>query len=51
MKDASGASQMDSRTQVTSLYGVSMLDAAQYPLEATSAWRCCTSPAARTTGA
>ena len=34
MKDASGASQMDPKTQVTSLHGVSMLDAAQYPLEA-----------------
>jgi len=34
MKDASGASQMDAKTQVTSLYGVSMLEAAQYPLEA-----------------
>jgi succinyl-CoA synthetase alpha subunit len=34
MKDASGASQMDARTQVTSLYGLSMLDAAQCPLEA-----------------
>ena len=34
MKDASGASQMDTRTQVTGLYGKSMLDAAQYPLEA-----------------
>ncbi len=34
MKDASGASQMDATTQVTSLHGVSMLDAAQYPLEA-----------------
>jgi succinyl-CoA synthetase alpha subunit len=34
MKDASGASQMDPGTQLTSLYGVSMLDAAQYPLEA-----------------
>ena len=33
MKDASGASQMDAKTQITSLYGVSMLDAAQYPLE------------------
>jgi succinyl-CoA synthetase alpha subunit len=33
MKDCSGASQMDPNTQVTSLYGVSMLDAAQYPLE------------------
>jgi succinyl-CoA synthetase alpha subunit len=34
MKDTSGASQMDPTTQVTSLYGVSMLEAAQYPLEA-----------------
>ena len=34
MKDASGASQMDPKTQVTSLHGVSMLEAAQYPLEA-----------------
>jgi succinyl-CoA synthetase alpha subunit len=34
MKDASGASQMDPATQITHLYGVSMLDAAQYPLEA-----------------
>src|SRR4030095_12179604 len=34
MKDASGASQMDAPTQVTSLHGVSMLEAAQYPLEA-----------------
>ena len=34
MKDASGASQMDAKTQVTSLHGTSMLDAAQYPLEA-----------------
>lgn len=34
MKDASGASQMDPTTQVTSLHGVSMLEAAQYPLEA-----------------
>jgi succinyl-CoA synthetase alpha subunit len=34
MKDASGASQMDAKTQVTSLHGVSMLDAAQFPLEA-----------------
>ncbi len=33
MKDASGASQMDPRTQVSSLYGTSMLDAAQYSLE------------------
>jgi len=34
MKDASGASQMNPGTQITSLYGVSMLDAAQHPLEA-----------------
>ncbi len=34
MKDASGASQMDAKTQVSSLYGVSMLEAAQQPLEA-----------------
>jgi succinyl-CoA synthetase alpha subunit len=34
MKDASGASQMDPKTQVTSLHGVSMLEAAQLPLEA-----------------
>jgi succinyl-CoA synthetase alpha subunit len=34
MKDASGASQMDPKSQVTSLHGVSMLQAAQYPLEA-----------------
>ena len=30
MKDASGASQMDPKTQVTHLHGVSMLNAAQY---------------------
>ncbi|WP_280154753.1 CoA-binding protein [Piscinibacter sp. XHJ-5] len=34
LKDASGASQMDPTTQVSSLHGVSMLQAAQYPLEA-----------------
>ena len=34
MKDASGASQMDPKTQVTHLHGVSMLTAAQNPLEA-----------------
>src|ERR671932_1736811 len=34
MKDASGASQMDPKTQVTSLHGLSMLEAAQLPLEA-----------------
>jgi succinyl-CoA synthetase alpha subunit len=34
MKDASGASLMDPKTQVTSLHGVSMLDAARNTLEA-----------------
>jgi len=34
MKDASGASQMDPATQVTSLHGLSMLDAARNSLEA-----------------
>ena len=34
MKDTSGASQMDAKTQITSLHGVSMLEAAQYPMEA-----------------
>jgi succinyl-CoA synthetase alpha subunit len=34
MKDTSGASQMDPKTQLTSLHGVSMLDAARHPLEA-----------------
>ena len=33
LKDASGASQLDPKTQVATLHGVSMLDAAQYPLE------------------
>lgn len=33
MKDASGASQMDPKTQVSSLHGRSMLDAATLPLE------------------
>lgn len=33
MKDASGASQMDAGTQVTSLHGVPVLQAAQYSLE------------------
>lgn len=33
MKDASGASQMDAKTQVSSLHGMSMLDAAQYSVE------------------
>ena len=34
MKDRSGASQMDSGTQVTSVHGRSILDLAQQPLEA-----------------
>lgn len=34
MRDASGASHMDPATQVTSLHGVSMLSAAQNPIEA-----------------
>lgn len=34
MKDSSGASQMDPRTQVSSLHGVSMLQAAQNTLDA-----------------
>ena len=34
MSDASGASQMDPKTQVTSLHGVSMLEAARNPVEA-----------------
>jgi hypothetical protein len=33
MKDASGATVMDPQTQVTSLHGVSMLDAAKAPFE------------------
>lgn len=33
MKDASGASQMDATTQISSLYGVSMLQAATLPFE------------------
>jgi succinyl-CoA synthetase alpha subunit len=33
MKDASGASQMDAKTQVSSLHGTSMLKAATLPLE------------------
>ena len=33
MKDASAVSQMDSKTQVTRLNGISMLEAAQSPLE------------------
>jgi hypothetical protein len=33
MKDTSGASQMDPTTQVSSLHGVSMLQATQYPVE------------------
>ena len=34
LKDASGVSQMDAKTQVTRLNGVSVLDSAQYSLEA-----------------
>ncbi|MBS0343135.1 MAG: CoA-binding protein [Proteobacteria bacterium] len=34
MKDASGTSQMDSKTQVTRVNGVTVLESAQYPLEA-----------------
>jgi succinyl-CoA synthetase alpha subunit len=34
MKDASGASQMNAKSQLTSLHGVSMLAAAQHPFEA-----------------
>jgi succinyl-CoA synthetase alpha subunit len=34
MKDASGASQMNAKTQLTSLHGISMLTAAQHPFEA-----------------
>ena len=34
MKDASGASQMDAKTQVTSLYGLTMMQAACNPFEA-----------------
>jgi hypothetical protein len=48
MKDT-WLSQMDPKTQITSLHGVSMLEAAQYPMKPTSVSRCCTSPAGRTT--
>lgn len=34
MKDCSGASRMDGRTQITSVHGVSVLDLAREPLEA-----------------
>lgn len=34
MKDASGASQMDPKTQVTNLHGLPMLEAARLPMEA-----------------
>jgi hypothetical protein len=34
MNDASGASHMDPKTQITTLHGVSMLQATQYPMEA-----------------
>ena len=49
LKDASGASQMDAKSQLTSLHGVSMLVAAQYPLESHSRWRCCMTRAMTTT--
>ena len=46
MKDKSGASVMDAKTQVTSVHGHSVLDLALLPLEATSRCRWCTrSPA------
>ena len=50
MKDASGASQMDAKTQVSSLHGT--IDAERGHAAAskpTSRWRWCTTPAARTT--
>lgn len=34
LKDASGVSQMDAKTQVTRVNGVTVLEAAQYPIEA-----------------
>ena len=34
LKDASGASQMNPQTQVSSLHGIAVLEAAQHPLEA-----------------
>lgn len=34
MKDVSGASQMDSQTQITNLHGMSLLEAARHPMEA-----------------
>ena len=39
MKDASGATYMDPRTQVTSVHGVTVLDAARSPFEANSVFR------------
>jgi hypothetical protein len=49
MKDASGASQMDAKTQVSSLYGVSMLQAATLSFESNVALALVAMPAARTT--
>jgi hypothetical protein len=40
---------MDAKTQVTRLNGVSVLDAAQYPLEANVGLALLKEPAARTT--
>lgn len=34
LKDASGATQMDAKTQVTRVHGVSVLEASEHPLEA-----------------
>ena len=50
MKDASGASQMDAKTQVSSLHGIQHARrGARCRSRPTSRWRCCTTPAARTT--
>ena len=48
MKDTSGASYMDPKTQVTSLYGVLMLQATQNPMEANVALALLHEPEART---
>jgi hypothetical protein len=48
MKDTSGASQMDAKSQVTSLHGVTMLEAAQYPMESNICLALSMSPGART---
>ena len=50
MKDASGASQMDAKTQVSSLHGTTHARrGARCRWSRTSRWRWCTTPAARTT--